>query len=99
MAISVGYVGLIPSSYPINTVYLWTRGPEEAVLRVALKPGSGVGVEDLKERLAREAARRPASDWLRQKLRPRRCRPRRDRRRACRACSSPSSRPTSSTRS
>ena len=35
MAISVGYVGLIASSYPINTVYLWTRGPEEAVLASA----------------------------------------------------------------
>ena len=39
VAISVGYVGLIPSSYPINTVYLWMRGPEEAVLRVALEEG------------------------------------------------------------
>ena len=27
VAISVGYVGLIPSSYPINTVYLWTERP------------------------------------------------------------------------
>ncbi|HMF16318.1 MAG TPA: efflux RND transporter permease subunit, partial [Gemmataceae bacterium] len=36
VAISVGYVGLIPSTYPINTIYLWMRGPEEAVLRVAL---------------------------------------------------------------
>src|SRR5207247_6340906 len=30
VAISLGYVGLIPSSYPINTIYLWNRGPEEA---------------------------------------------------------------------
>lgn len=27
IAISVGYVGLIGSSYPINTIYLWMRGP------------------------------------------------------------------------
>ena len=40
VAISVGYVGVIPSSYPINTIYLWTSGPEEAVLRVALKPAA-----------------------------------------------------------
>ena len=33
--ISLGYVGLIPSSYPINTIYQWTGGPEEAILRVA----------------------------------------------------------------
>jgi multidrug efflux pump subunit AcrB len=49
--ISVGYVGNIPSSYPINAIYQWTGGPEEAILRVALKPGAGVAVEPLKERL------------------------------------------------
>ena len=37
--ISVGYVGFIPSSYPINAIYQWTGGPEEAVLRIALKRG------------------------------------------------------------
>src|SRR5581483_2639229 len=49
--VSVGYVGLIPSSYPINNIFLWTRGPEEAVLRISLKNGSGVRVEDLKQQL------------------------------------------------
>ena len=59
VAISLGYVGLIPSSYPINTIYLWTSGPEEAVLRVALKPGSGVRVEPTEGATARRAASRP----------------------------------------
>ena len=27
---SVGYVGLLPSSYPINAIFQWTGGPEEA---------------------------------------------------------------------
>jgi multidrug efflux pump subunit AcrB len=54
VAISLGYIGLIPSSYPINTVYLWMSGPEEAVLRVALTPGSGVTLADLKEELRHE---------------------------------------------
>jgi multidrug efflux pump subunit AcrB len=67
VAISVGYVGLIPSSYPINTVYEWMSGPEEAVLRVALKPGSGVRVEDLKEQLRHELKDRLA-EWLRGRL-------------------------------
>ena len=49
--ISVGYVGLIPSSYPINAIYQWTGGPEEVVLRVALKEGRTTAVEELKERL------------------------------------------------
>ena len=48
--ISLGYVGVVPSAYPINTVYLWMGGPEESVMRVALKPGK-VRIEDLKARL------------------------------------------------
>lgn len=48
--ISVGYLGVVHSAYPINTVYLWMGGPEEAVMRVALKPGS-VRVDELKARL------------------------------------------------
>jgi multidrug efflux pump subunit AcrB len=48
---SIGYVGIQPTSYPINTILLWTSGPHEAVLRVALRPKSGVSTEDLKERL------------------------------------------------
>jgi len=49
--ISIGYIGLIPSSYPINAIFQWTGGPEEVVLRVALKEGTTVGVESLKEQL------------------------------------------------
>jgi multidrug efflux pump subunit AcrB len=48
---SIGYVGIQPTSYPINTILLWTSGPHEAVLRIALKRDSGVSTEDLKERL------------------------------------------------
>ena len=44
-------MGTIPSSYPINAVFQWTRGPEEAILRVALKPDSRIDVESLKEEL------------------------------------------------
>ncbi len=49
--ISVGYVGLIPSSYPINAIYQWTGGPEEVMLRVALHHEAGINVEALKRRL------------------------------------------------
>jgi multidrug efflux pump subunit AcrB len=51
LEISIGYVGLIPSSYPINAIFQWTGGPEEVVLRVALREETTVAVEDLKERL------------------------------------------------
>jgi multidrug efflux pump subunit AcrB len=56
VAISIGYVGLIPSSYPINAIFQWTGGPEEAILRVALKEGARVDIERLKERLRGELA-------------------------------------------
>ncbi len=67
VATSLGYVGLIPTSYPINTIFLWTSGPEEAVLRVALKPDSGVRVEELKRRL-RERLPERLQAWMRQRL-------------------------------
>jgi multidrug efflux pump subunit AcrB len=56
VAISIGYVGLIPSSYPINAIYQWTGGPEEAILRVAMQKGAKVDIERLKERLRNELA-------------------------------------------
>ncbi len=49
--LTLGYVGTIPSSYPINAVYQWSRGPEEAILWVALDERAGIDVEALKERL------------------------------------------------
>ncbi|HKF54887.1 MAG TPA: efflux RND transporter permease subunit [Blastocatellia bacterium] len=49
--ITLSFVGAQPASYPINSIYLWTSGPQEAVLLVALRPDSGVRVNDLKERL------------------------------------------------
>ena len=37
----LGFVGVQNADYPINTIYLWTSGPEEAVLQVQLKPKAG----------------------------------------------------------
>jgi multidrug efflux pump subunit AcrB len=49
--ITIGYVGTQPSAYPIDTIYLWTSGPQEAVLQIALKPNAPIRVPDLEERL------------------------------------------------
>jgi multidrug efflux pump subunit AcrB len=49
--LTLGYVGAIPSSYPINGVFQWSRGPEEAILYVDLKDDSGIQVEELKDTL------------------------------------------------
>ena len=38
--ITSAFIGVQPSSYPINTIYLWTSGPHEAVMQVALKPSA-----------------------------------------------------------
>lgn len=53
IAITLGYVGTIPSSFPINGVYQWSRGPEEGILRIALNRGSGVDTERAKDELRR----------------------------------------------
>jgi RND family efflux transporter MFP subunit len=61
IAISVGYAGLIPASYPINAIYQWTAGPEEAVVRVALRAERHVDTTALVARLrTRLAAELPA---------------------------------------
>ncbi len=49
VAITLGYVGTIPASFPINAVYQFSRGPEEAILRIALKRDSGISTEQMKE--------------------------------------------------
>jgi multidrug efflux pump subunit AcrB len=49
--ITLGFVGVPPPNYPINLIYLWNGGSQEAVLQVQLKRGTPVHIEDLKERL------------------------------------------------
>jgi multidrug efflux pump subunit AcrB len=56
VAITLSYVGTQPPTYPINTIYLWTSGPQEAVVRVALRKGSGLHIANFKERLRRRLA-------------------------------------------
>jgi multidrug efflux pump subunit AcrB len=57
VAISSGFIGVQPASYPINTLYLWTSGPHEAVLQVQLKPSATPRGEELKEKLREYFAR------------------------------------------
>lgn len=48
---TVGFVGAQPPTYPINVIYLWSSGSQEAVLQVALKKDLEIRVADLKEKL------------------------------------------------
>ena len=52
--ISLGYVGTQGSSYPINAVFLWTSGPQQAIINVGLKPDSSLKLADLEERLRKK---------------------------------------------
>lgn len=51
VAITLGYVGVQPSSYPINTIFLWTGGSHEGVLQVSLRPEADLRLEPFQEAL------------------------------------------------
>jgi multidrug efflux pump subunit AcrB len=55
--LSLGYVGMIHSNFPVNAVYQWSRGPEEAILYVDLNDKTHIDVEELKETLRRRFAK------------------------------------------
>jgi len=49
--LTLGYVGAQPSSYPINTVFLWTSGPQQAIMNISLNPGTRISLRDFEENL------------------------------------------------
>jgi multidrug efflux pump subunit AcrB len=52
--LTLGYVGTQPSSYPINSVFLWTSGPQQAIINVGLKRGASISLRSLEENLRRK---------------------------------------------
>ena len=58
VALTSSFVGAHASSYPVNLIHLFTTGPHEAVLTVALKAGAKVNTaaaqEAIRERLAKD---------------------------------------------
>jgi multidrug efflux pump subunit AcrB len=56
VALTLGFVGVHASSYPINFIYLWNGGPEEGVVQAQLTPGTPVRMDELKERLRKMLA-------------------------------------------
>ena len=52
--LTLGYIGTQPSSYPINSVFLWTSGPQQAIINVGLKPGASISLRSLEENLRRK---------------------------------------------
>src|SRR6266852_1161942 len=51
VSVTLSYIGAPPPNYPINTIYLWTSGQHEAVVRVALNPDAKIRVDEFEERL------------------------------------------------
>lgn len=51
VSITLAFVGTQPPSYPVNTIFLWTSGPHEAVLLVALRRGSRIHLKEFQERV------------------------------------------------
>ncbi len=56
--VTLGYVGVQPSAYPVNTIFLWTGGPQEAVLQVALQPRAGIELPEFEEQLRQRFAKK-----------------------------------------
>jgi multidrug efflux pump subunit AcrB len=48
--ITSDFVGVVPSSYPVDLIHLFTSGPEEAIIQLAVKPDTPRG-EALRERI------------------------------------------------
>lgn len=58
VAVTTSFVGAHASSYPVNLIHLFTTGPHEAVLTLALKPEARVDLAStqaaIRQRMARE---------------------------------------------
>ncbi len=48
--ITSDFVGLIPSSYPVDLIHLFTSGPQDAIIQISFQPAAPRG-EALRERL------------------------------------------------
>jgi multidrug efflux pump subunit AcrB len=54
--ITSDFLGLIPSSYPVDLIHLFTSGPQEAIIQIAMKPDTPRG-EALREKLRASLAK------------------------------------------
>jgi multidrug efflux pump subunit AcrB len=55
--VTVGYAGTQPPSYGNSSIYIWTAGPQEAVLDVQFKDEAKIQIRPLQERLRKEIAK------------------------------------------
>jgi multidrug efflux pump subunit AcrB len=55
--VTVGYAGTQPPSYGNSSIYIWTSGPQEAVLDVQFKDEAKIQIRPLQERLRKEISK------------------------------------------
>ena len=55
--ISIGYVGTQPPAYALSNIYVFTSGPHEGILTVALRPSAGIKLSEFKEVLRNAVAK------------------------------------------
>jgi multidrug efflux pump subunit AcrB len=58
VAVSSGYVGIVPSSYGTSNLYIFNTGTHEAVLQVNLDPDYKINMDELKDALRKNIASR-----------------------------------------
>ncbi|MEY4394050.1 MAG: Cobalt-zinc-cadmium resistance protein CzcA, partial [Planctomycetota bacterium] len=61
--ISIGYVGQIAPQFGLNNMILLMRGPDDGMLRMALKEGSGVSLAQFREKM-RTMLPKEIAPWL-----------------------------------
>jgi multidrug efflux pump subunit AcrB len=54
--ITSDFMGVVPTSYPVDLIHLFTSGPQEAIIQVAVKPDTPRG-EALRERIRADLRR------------------------------------------
>jgi multidrug efflux pump subunit AcrB len=63
ISISSAYVGQQPATYAINSIFTWTGGPHEALLKIKMKDNANLNLDDLKEQI-RMAVKKEIPDML-----------------------------------
>ena len=61
--ITMGYVGATPPQFAINAAYLWSRGPDDGLIRIGLRKGRKIGVFELQEKLRTDLPKKVGA-WL-----------------------------------
>ena len=56
IAITSDFMGVVPPSYPVDLIHLFTSGPQEAIVQISLKPDAPRG-EALRERIRHDLRR------------------------------------------